>query len=217
MASTPPASAPSTMEYNAPVVVQEERELTHAELAEYKRRHRLGLPLGNRLILASIFGSGIGFILGASHGAKREGLRFRAENAHRLPTSQKGWYFYHKSKNYAAMLGGVKEGARMGLRTGLWVSAFVWLEAAADHNRGYGGQQDFLSTTVAGVTTAALWSAWHRFPAATTVRTGKLGLKLGLGLGLLQDALGYARGREITYIEYGNKFLGLEGKKEVED
>ena len=203
------------MEYHEPVIVQDDRELTTAELNEYRKHYRLGLPTPSRLFLGALSGSTLGFVLGASHGGKREGLRFRAENAHRLPNSQKGWYFYHKSKNYAAMLGGVKEGLRMGLRTGVWVAGFIWLEAAADHNRGYGGQQDFLSTTVAGVMTAALWSAWHRFPAATTVRTGRLGLKIGLSYGLAQDALGYARGREITYIEYGKRLFGL-GKEQQE-
>jgi hypothetical protein len=212
--ATSSASAPTT-EYSEPVEVDTSLELSPEELAAYKRQHRLGLPTANRLLLGAAFGSSIGMILGASHGGRREGLRFRAENAHRLPTSQKGWYFYHKSKNYAAMLGGVKEGLRMGLRTGLWVAGFIYLEAAADHNRGYGGQQDVLSTTMAGVVTAALWSAWHRFPAATTVRTGKLGLKIGVGYGLVQDVLGYARGREITYIEYGKRLFGV-GKQKVE-
>jgi hypothetical protein len=200
------------MEYNEIVVVDDERELTPVEIAEFRKQYRLGLPLVNRTILGGLSAFAVGAVLGVSHGAKKEGLRFRAENAHRLPTSQKGWYFYHKSKNYNAMLGGVKEGMRMGLRTSLWVIGFIWLEAAADHNRGYGGQQDFLSTTTAGVATAALWSAWHRFPAATTVRTGKLGLKIGLGFGLMQDLLGGARGRELAYVEYGKKLLGY-GRK----
>jgi hypothetical protein len=67
------------------------------------------------------------------------------------------------------------------------------------------------------LTTAALWSGWHRFEAATTVRTAKLGLKIGLGLGLLQDGLGYARGREITYIEYGKRLFGVGKKNSGED
>lgn len=217
MATARPTSAPPGVEYNDPISVAQERELTPTEIAEYKKQYRLGLPLGNRLVLGAISYTAVGFGLGAYYGARRDGLRFRAENAHRLPTSQRGWYFYHKSKNYAAMLGGVKEGARMGLKTGLWGAAFIWLEAAADHNRGYGGHQDFVSTTIAGVTAAALWSAWNRFPAATTVRTGLIGFKYGLGWGLAQDALGYARGREIKYIEYGKKMLGRSTKQEDND
>ena len=205
------------MEYHEPITVHQEHELTAAQSAYFKKQHRLGLPLSDRITGASLFGSTIGFLLGASHGGKKEGLRFRAENAHRLPKSQRDWYFYHKSKNYAAMLGGVKEGLKMGIRTGVWVGAFVVLEAATDHNRGYGGQQDFVSTTIAGVTTAALWSAWHRFPAATTIRTTKLGLKIGLGLGLLEDALGYARGRQLTYIEYGKRLFGSSRRRDDDD
>ncbi|KIW09478.1 uncharacterized protein PV09_00357 [Verruconis gallopava] len=208
VASSPQLPGHPEIEYNEVVVVDEERKLTPSEEAEFKKRYRLGLPLVHRTILGALSGFTVGAILGVSHGAKREGLRFRAENAHRLPTSQKGWYFYHKSKNYVGMLGGLKEGFRMGSKTAIWVVGFIWLEAAADHNRRYGGQQDFLNTTTAGIATAALWSAWNRFPAATTVRTGKLGFKVGLTYGLLQDALGYARGREIAYIEYLKKFFG---------
>ena len=54
-----------------------------------------------------------GFGLGAVQGGKMAGLRFRAENAHRLPNDTTGWYFYHKAKNYQAMYGGVKEGLKM--------------------------------------------------------------------------------------------------------
>lgn len=64
------------------------------------------------------------------------GLRFRAENAHRLPSSQVGWYLYHKSKNYHVLLGGVKEGVKMGFRLGFWVGGFFFMEEAVDRLRG---------------------------------------------------------------------------------
>jgi len=102
----------------------------------------------------------------------------------------------------------------MGVRTTFWVASFVVLEAAADHHRGYGEHQDFLSTTLAGVATAGAFSAWHRFPAATTVRTGMLGFKIGLALGLLEDMLGLLRGRKLAYVEYSKRIL--LGRKEEE-
>jgi hypothetical protein len=206
------ASAPSKMEYNEVVVPDDARGMTPIEFAERKRQNRLGFTLAERTVLGSISAFAVGAILGASHGGRKDGLRFRAENAHRLPKSQKGWYLYHKSKNYAAMFGGMKEGMRMALRTSVWTVGFIMLEAAADSHRGYGGKQDFLSTATAGVVTAAFWSAWHRFPAATTVRTAMLGLKIGVGYGLAQDLLGLVRGRELSYVEYGKKVLGY-GKK----
>lgn len=209
-----PDNTPPNFSGSGVVTVTKDLELTPAERALLKSQHRLGLPLFNRFLVGTTSALFVGTTLGAIHGARREGLRFRAENAHRLPVSQKGWYYYHKSKNYTAAWGGVKEGLRMGFRTTFWVAAFVWLEAAADHHRGYGKQQDFLSTTLAGVVTAGAFSAWHGFPAATTVRTGRLGFKIGLGLGLVQDMLGLLRGRKLAYVEYGKRIFS--GRKEQE-
>ncbi|OQO14986.1 hypothetical protein B0A48_00368 [Cryoendolithus antarcticus] len=64
-----------------------------------------------------------------------ERLRFRAENAHRLPTTQAGWYLYHKSKNYVSLLGGLKEGFRMGGRLALWTGLFAGMEQGIDRFR----------------------------------------------------------------------------------
>lgn len=40
-----------------------------------------------------------------------------------------------------------------------------------------------------------------RFPLVTAARTAKVGLYTGLALGLIQDALGLARGRRVGYVE----------------
>ena len=85
------------------------------------------------------------------------GLRFRAENAHRLPNSTTGWYLYHKSKNYQATYGGVKEGSKMGLRVGSLVAAYVLAEEALDS---YREEKDFLSSVIAGMGTAGAYGAW---------------------------------------------------------
>lgn len=143
-----------------------------------------------------------GAAMGLSHGGRVAGLRFRAENAHRLPTSEKGWYFYHKSKNYHTLLGGTKEGAKMGLRLGFWVSAFVTMEQAVDQWRGGGKRKDFLSTVAAGLGTSGLFSLWSRFPLTTAARTAKTGLWIGLGYGLVQDGFSLLQGRRLGYVEF---------------
>lgn len=97
---------------------------------------RLSLAFGFRAPLAVSIASIAGLGLGAAHGGQYAALRFRAENAHRLPRSQVGWYLYHKSKNYNVMLGGLKEGARMGGRLGFWTLTFVYFEEAIDRVRG---------------------------------------------------------------------------------
>ncbi|KAI5236333.1 hypothetical protein E4T42_09511 [Aureobasidium subglaciale] len=97
---------------------------------------RLSIAFNYRLPLTTLLASGAGFGLGLTHGGQVAGLRFRAENAHRLPSSQVGWYLYHKSKNYHIMLGGIKEGFRMGGRLAFWTAIFFVFEEAVDRFRG---------------------------------------------------------------------------------
>ena len=100
-----------------------------------KQFNRLSLPFPTRLTLASLTASFSGFALGAAKGMKDSELRFRAENAHRLPTTTTGWYLYHKSKNYNALLGGIKEGARMAGRLTVWAGVFFAVEEGVDRGR----------------------------------------------------------------------------------
>ncbi|KAI5305534.1 hypothetical protein KEM56_004134, partial [Ascosphaera pollenicola] len=111
---------------------------------------RLGLPAPLRIPIATATACSMGLLLGASHGSSMAALKFRAENAHRLPKSTLQWYQYHRSKNYRAMVGGLKEGSRMGLKLGLGVACFALFEETCDRARH--GNKDFLSTVTAGLT-----------------------------------------------------------------
>ncbi|KEQ69970.1 hypothetical protein M436DRAFT_54958 [Aureobasidium namibiae CBS 147.97] len=167
---------------------------------------RLSIAFNYRLPLTTLLASFAGFGLGLTHGGQLSGLRFRAENAHRLPTSQVGWYLYHKSKNYNIMLGGIKEGFRMGARLSFWTAIFFVFEEAVDRFR---GARDFMSSVIAAMGTAGGFSAWNRFPIQTAARTATIGLKFGLAFGLLQDALSVARGRRVGYVDFvRRRFLG---------
>ena len=120
---------------------------------------RLSLPFQIRFPATTATGFFAGSFLGVSHGSQTAGLRFRAENTHRLPTSSTGWFLYHKSKNYHMMLGAIKEGLKMGGKVGFWVGGFFAVEEAIDRVRG--GRADFLSTVVAGLSVAGGFSAWR--------------------------------------------------------
>ena len=124
---------------------------------------RLSIPVVLRvpiLLTSSFF---IGFGLGAAKGGPIAGYRYRAENAHRLPTTQTGWYLYHKSKNYHSIIGGVKEGVKMGGVLVAWPALFLVTEETIDQWRGRifargdedvaKGQRDFASTVVAAMST----------------------------------------------------------------
>ncbi|KAK5165788.1 uncharacterized protein LTR77_008711 [Saxophila tyrrhenica] len=191
--------------------------------------HRLSIPFPERTVLLTTLSAGTGLALGLAHGSTESGLRFRAENAHRLPTSQTGWYLYHKSKNYHVILGGVKEGFKMAGKLGLWSAVFVVMEEGIDRGRAatvrgwrervgrdlgrYGGDEgeekvvprDFVSTVLAGLGTAGAFSAWNGFPLPTAVRLAKMGAKVGLVFGLLQDGVSFARGRRLGYVEFVRK------------
>ena len=128
--------------------------------------NRLSIPFHVRFPAATAGAFLTGAALGVSHGGKTAGMRFRAENSHRFPTTPTGWYLYHKSKNYHVMLGGIKEGLKMGSKISIWGGSFFVVEQAVDEWR---GTKDFLSTVIAGMSIAAAfsaqpWSAWPVIP-----------------------------------------------------
>ncbi|KAG5755259.1 hypothetical protein H9Q69_005492 [Fusarium xylarioides] len=160
---------------------------------------RLSIATPVRLMLGTLSSAIVGFSLGATQGGQMAQLRFRAEHAHKMPDTTTGWYFYHKSKNYHAMQGGIREGFRMGLKTGFWSFLALSLESTVDR---YRGASDMFSTTIATLTVAGAFSLWHRLSLTTAARTARYGLLFGLAYGGIQDVLGLARGRPIGYVEF---------------
>ncbi|PWY91115.1 hypothetical protein BO70DRAFT_85214 [Aspergillus heteromorphus CBS 117.55] len=169
---------------------------------------RLGINLEDRLsyTLTSAFCAGM--VIGFSHGKKLAGYQFRAENAHRFPSSTQGWFQYHKTKNYVSLLGGMKEGARMGARLGIGATVFCLFEETVDYARH--DRRDFLSTVTAGLSLSGLYSLMARHDVYTAARTAKLGLKASLVYGVLQDALELSKGNRPAYMEF---FLGSRPSK----
>ncbi|KAM5343453.1 hypothetical protein ACJ41O_011990 [Fusarium nematophilum] len=160
---------------------------------------RLSIATPTRLMLGTVSSAFVGFSLGATQGGQMAQLRFRAEHAHKMPDTTTGWYFYHKSKNYHAMQGGIREGFRMGLKTGFWSLMALSLESTVDR---YRGASDMFSTTIATLTVAGAFSLWHRLSFTTAARTARYGLLFGLVYGGIQDLVGLARGRPIGYVEF---------------
>jgi hypothetical protein len=141
--------------------VDEKEAQARAELIkQLKINSRVSLPFGMRLPLATSTSFIAGMGLGLSHGSQTAGLRFRAENAHRLPTTPTGWYLYHKSKNYHMALGGMKEGLKMGARVSFWTAGFFSIEEMFDR---YRGTKDFLNTLVASLSIAGTFSLWSMY------------------------------------------------------
>lgn len=121
---------------------------------------RLSIATPNRLLFGSVASCMVGFSLGALQGGQMAQLRFRAEHAHKMPDSTTGWYFYHKSKNYHAMQGGIREGFRMTAKTGFWSFVALSLESTVDRCR---GSSDMFSTIIATLSVAGTFSLWRKF------------------------------------------------------
>ena len=119
---------------------------------------RLAMITPTRILLGSIASGLVGFGLGAVQGGQVSQLRFRAEHAHKMPDTTTGWYFYHKSKNYHAMQGGIREGFRMGAKTSFWTFVALGLESTVDR---YRGASDMFSTAVATLSVAGAFSVWR--------------------------------------------------------
>ncbi|KAE8352652.1 hypothetical protein BDV28DRAFT_134790 [Aspergillus coremiiformis] len=161
---------------------------------------RLGMEVGRRLPYTAMSAFSIGMAMGASHGSKTAAYRFRAENAHRFPTTSTGWFHYHKTKNYTAIVGGVKEGMKMGFKLSFGTLAFCLFEETVDYARH--DQRDFLSTVTAGLSFSGIYSLLARHDVYTAARTTKLGLKLSLVYGLVQDALESLTGNRPAYVNF---------------
>ena len=204
---------------------------------------RLGMPFDRRLLLAAFTSFTCGSTLGYLNTARLASLRFRAENAHRLPISQPGWYLYHKSKNYYKLKHGITAGLRSGFYLAAWASVFFLVEESMDVfrgtwragrsftemegvseldikkvDKGVQRSRDFLSSTVAGMVTGGLWSAWNKFPVVLAARTIRVGLFAGLGYGVAQDVLTWARGKPGMVSDAESWiYKGAKNRRKVED
>lgn len=205
---------------------------------------RLGMRFDQRLLLASFTSFMCGSMLGYTTTARLAALRFRAENAHRLPISQPGWYLYHKSKNYYRNKFGIIAGLKGGAYLSAGTAVFFIVEESMDVFRGtwragrtlsemegvdeleirridtgVEKSRDFLSSAVAGMVTGGLWSVWEQFPMVTAARTIKIGLFAGLGYGLVQDALTWGRGKTGGVVNQAESWIykGAKNRRNSED
>lgn len=130
---------------------------TREEYDQLCRESRLSIPTMTRIPAAAMTAFGVGMALGISYGSKMAGLRFRAEHAHRLPSTTTGWYLYHKSKNYHLAFGGLKEGVKVGTKLAFLSTTMFCVENLFDN---YRGTKDMFNTTAAALAVAGGFSIW---------------------------------------------------------
>ncbi|GAA5831339.1 hypothetical protein JCM3766R1_003018 [Sporobolomyces carnicolor] len=133
-----------------------------------------------------------GFTSGLVSSSKLASKQFLAENAHRLPTTVQGWYFYQKTKNYRVLFAALKGGIKTGGRLAAWTGLFVLSQDAVEHfvrtgllHSGRGDETTRGVKAIAGATAgtglAAIAGSFYRLSKYTRGRR----LMLGLGMGLL--------------------------------
>ncbi|KAG9284693.1 hypothetical protein G9A89_002924 [Geosiphon pyriformis] len=159
---------------------------------------RYGLSPKDRISATTIVGLFYGFLYGSYEGGKRTGFQYLAENAHKLPTTRSGWYFYHKRKNHKVILGGMKHGVRYSVKTGSLCFLFVGIEAGWDSVR---GEADFANTLISGLSTALIFSSIYRLPMQSIKYACMFGGGFGLFSGVAQDAYRYYKGERIWYFD----------------
>lgn len=127
---------------------------------------------------------------------KLSSLQYLTENAHRLPQTVGGWYFYHKKKNYVMLKLGAVGAASQAVKYLVGVLAFLLLELGLDSLR---GTIDFANTTAVGALAAyVLLAQMSRVQRWKFIRKA---LAAALAVGLAQDAMIYARGGYVWYAE----------------
>ncbi|KAF3932815.1 hypothetical protein ABW19_dt0208584 [Dactylella cylindrospora] len=159
---------------------------------------RLNIHPFARFLFANIFAFTGTFISTAIRTTHTASLQFRAENAHRLPRSQKDWFFYHRSRNYYSAYRAFVAGWRRALGMCGYVGLFVIAENGVDVAR---GRVDFLGTVVAGGVTGGVFGGVNKLPLATTALTVKKGLWYGFLYGVAQDVMLSLRGERIFWID----------------
>ncbi|KAJ6629222.1 hypothetical protein B0H10DRAFT_1776877 [Mycena sp. CBHHK59/15] len=140
------------------------------ELAR-RKRDAYSLTIPPRFYTVPFGAALLGGVIGVNRGARLASLRFLAENAHRPPTTQRGWYYYHKTKNYRVILGGLRGAARDGAFLGGVTLGWVTLEEGLRW-AGWGP----VAMGGAGVGTAGLFCVLYRLSWKASRQTVLLGL-----------------------------------------
>lgn len=177
-------------------------------LSEQYKDNRLGMRSDLRIYTIGGFTFLAGTILGTFQEYNRAALRFRAENAHRLPRSERNWFFYHRAKSLDALKSAMPFGIKTGFKMAPWAMGFLVMEEGVDHARG-GTSRDFVSDVVAGISIAGVASLWFRQGVPEAGRMVKTGAKVGLVYGLFSDGISYLSGQRLFYVDYARRAFGF--------
>jgi hypothetical protein len=162
--------------------------------------NRLSRPAPNRLALYFTNSFAIFFFIGFLRARRLAANQFLAENSHRLPTSDAGWYLYHRAKNYRVVWKAVNSGVKYGFAGGACGLLYGYVEHTWDQRVRH-GMVDPGGSMVAGTVTAGVFAVGQRMRRAQVWRCVRVGMGLGLVSGILQDMLRWSHGATPWYVE----------------
>ena len=128
-----------------------------------------------------------GGFLGAMATVHQSSLQYTVEHAHAKPSTQQGWYIYHRRKNFVLLWQFLKQGGYYGGKFGAWMGLFFGVDVALDVVRRQ--RIEWWHGPVAGLTVTGLFNTVYGFwrqPALV-----KPSLMMGLGTGLAYSAVQY--------------------------
>lgn len=162
------------------------------------RNERLHATPSDRLRAVAVGSACIGAASGLYEGIKSSSLRYLTENAHRLPTTVGGWYFYHKRKNYVMITSACRLAVVSAAKFSAGVSTYFLLEALLDEVR---GTKDFLSSAAAGGALTYLLGYFKHMTPIQRFAYARRGLFIGMVVGIAQDGLMNSRGGDVWYAQ----------------
>lgn len=164
---------------------------------EASKGERLAVQPPIRIAMATGVAGLVGFATGLQQGARHGGLQFLAENAHRMPRTKGGWYFYHKRKNYVLMNQGLSAGFKRAAKYGTVTCIYFGLEAYFDKLRGV---IDFGNTVASSAIVGVGYGLSTQPGLKNALRSSRAFVMFGITIGLVQDAIRHARGNEVWYL-----------------
>ncbi|CAN6597735.1 hypothetical protein TRVA0_001S04742 [Trichomonascus vanleenenianus] len=190
---------PELVPQETPKIVDEE---LRAKIAAYNRNQRLSIAPAPRIALAGMIGGGYGLINGFYRGFRHSALQYLAENAHRMPTTKGGWYFYHKRKNYVIIKDGIVTGVKRGTKYAALATMYFGLEAYIDRMRGV---IDAGSTIMASGIAGFAYGISNHLSRRQALRSARAFMIFGAASGALQDFMRFQRGNSVWYMNWMRK------------
>jgi hypothetical protein len=138
--------------------------------------NRLSRPGPARMMFYFSNGVCIFWVIGFLRARRLAAHQFLAENSHRLPTSDAGWYLYHRAKNYQVVWRGFKGAFRYGAIGGACAFLYGFVEEAWDQGVRK-GRVDPGGSTVAGTATAGAFAIWNRMRTRQAWRCLRVGME----------------------------------------